>query len=117
MRNATAPRLERQLTIYGTRPLMQATVAAANHRYLSVSAYARNALLEQLAALRSTKTRSVSSPDFGLRLATRKVGTRPLRAGLLPRVGRGRNGLLRTDRFDRGLMPVLFVIWVEEWTL
>ena len=50
MRSATAPRLERQLTIYGTRPLMQATVAAANRRYLSVSAYARNALLEQLAA-------------------------------------------------------------------
>ena len=50
MRSATAPRLERQLTIYGTRPLMQATVAAANKRFTSVSQYARDALLERLKA-------------------------------------------------------------------
>jgi hypothetical protein len=50
MRVASAPKLERQLTIYGTRPLMQATVAAANKRYTSVSQYARDALLEKLKA-------------------------------------------------------------------
>ena len=46
----SAPRLEKSLTIYGPTSLVLAATAAANKRMVSVSSYAREALLSRLKA-------------------------------------------------------------------